>query len=62
MLRGGAINEIKICQICDNDNKVIITCDKHHYCEKCFTNIFSYLTSNHNSCAFCIKNATKWRK
>lgn len=37
---GGAINEIKICQICDNDIKVIITCDKHHYCEKCLPTYF----------------------
>ena len=56
---------IKICRICikDSNNKVIITCDKHHYyCEKCFNNIYSYLTSEYNSCISCLENTTKWIK
>lgn len=56
---GGAI---KICQICINDNKVIITCDNHHYCKNCLDKIYSYLTSEHNSCVSCLENTTKWRK
>ena len=56
---GGAI---KICQICINDNKVIITCDNHHYCKNCLYKIYSYLTSEHNSCVSCLENTTKWRK
>lgn len=59
----------KICQICikDNnviitDNKIIITCDNHHYCKNCFYKIYSYLTSQHNSCVSCLENTTKWRK
>jgi hypothetical protein len=58
---GGAI---KICQICikDSNNKVIITCDNHHYCKNCFDKIYSYLTSEHNSCVSCLENTKKLRK
>ena len=55
-------NIMKLCQVCFENKENIDTCNKHHYCEKCFDNIYLYLTSHHNSCVSCLGNNTKWRK
>ena len=54
-------NEIKLCQTCNEFRECVITCEKHHYCQKCLYNLYSYLRSEY-ACVSCVSNQTKWRK